>query len=96
MQTKYLDSAVCGNTMLDPAQLILSPDQFDNKDYSGKWPLEVRSSIRDFANALHPNNLLHQGGVGANSTGFDPAHGKTVSNYRDFPPHNVSICKDRE
>lgn len=42
--------------MLDPAQFILSPDQFDNKDYSNKRPLEVRSSIRDFANALHPNN----------------------------------------
>lgn len=70
---------LCCSTTLELLQFILSPDQFDNTDYFQKQSLEVHSPIRDFANALHPNNLLHQGGVGANSIGFHPAHEKTIS-----------------
>lgn len=45
--------------MLEPVQFILSPDQFDNIDYSQKQSLEVHPSVRDFANVLHPNNISY-------------------------------------
>lgn len=59
-QMKYLDSKFCCSTMLEPVpNTILKPGKFDNTDYSQKQSLEVQSIVRDFANALHPNNLSH-------------------------------------